>query len=63
MSEKTERLNIRVFQSEKKGLRRLAEIEGEAMSVVIRRILRNELHRHGLLDRELHEGENQTTLN
>jgi hypothetical protein len=48
MSHRTERLNLKVLQTDKMALRRLARSEGEPMSVIIRRILREELKRRGL---------------
>ena len=46
----TERLSLKILQTDKLALRSLAQAEGEPMSVVIRRILRNELKQKGLLD-------------
>ena len=49
MSMKLERLSLKILQSEKVALRRLALAEGEPMSVVIRHILREELQRRNML--------------
>jgi hypothetical protein len=43
---------MKINQVDKEALRRLSEIEGEAMSVVIRRVLREEFERRGLLVRK-----------
>jgi hypothetical protein len=48
MLPRTESLNLKVLQTDKRALRRLAKLEGESMSVVVRRILRDELRRRGL---------------
>ncbi len=45
----TERLSLKVLHTDKVALRRLAALEGEPVSVVARRILRDELKRRGLL--------------
>ncbi len=47
---KLERLSLKILQSEKVALRRLAMVEGEPMSVVIRHILREELKRRNMLN-------------
>jgi hypothetical protein len=44
----TERLSLKILRADKVALRRLAEVEGEAMSVIVRRILRDEFKRRGL---------------
>ena len=44
----TERLALNVLRRDKEALRRLAAREGEAMAVVVRRLIRNEAQRHGL---------------
>jgi hypothetical protein len=49
MSPKIERLTLKMLRTDKLALRRLAAIEGEPMSVVVRRILRTELESRGLL--------------
>ena len=49
MSIETERLSLKILQSDKVALRRLSRDEGEPMSVLVRRILRNELRRQGLI--------------
>ena len=46
---KTARLNIKVLESDKRALKRMAENEGEAFSVVVRRILRDKLKKKGYL--------------
>lgn len=43
-----ERLGFKLLRRDKEALRRLASVEGEAMSVVVRRLIRNEARRHGL---------------
>ena len=48
----TERLSLKILQTDKLALRRLARAQGESMSVLVRRILRDELRRHGLLKAE-----------
>ena len=45
----TERLALRILQRDKEALRRLAAKQGETMAVVARRLIRQELERHGLL--------------
>jgi hypothetical protein len=44
-----ERLALRVLRRDKEALRRLAAAEGEAMSVIVRRLIRREAQRRGLL--------------
>lgn len=44
---KTERLNITIMSRDKRALERLAEQEGEAMAVVVRRLIREAAHSHG----------------
>jgi hypothetical protein len=48
MAHDTERLALNVLRRDKEALRRLAAREGEAMAVVVRRLIRNEAQRHGL---------------
>jgi len=50
----TERLTLRVLRTDKVALRRLAKAEGETMSVVVRRILRDELERRNMLPADRH---------
>ena len=50
----TERLTLRVLRADKVALRRLAKAEGETMSVVVRRILRDELERRNMLPADRH---------
>jgi len=45
----TERLALKVLQRDKEALRRLAVVEGEAMSVVVRRLIRKAARERGLL--------------
>lgn len=45
----TERLSLKILRADKVALRRLAKAEGETMSVVVRRILRDELERRNML--------------
>jgi len=45
----TERLALKVLRRDKEALRRLAAAEGEAMAVVVRRLIREEARRRGLL--------------
>jgi hypothetical protein len=45
----TERLALKVLRRDKEALRRLAEREGEAMSVVLRRLIRQEAIRRGVM--------------
>lgn len=55
---KDDRLVLKVLASDKTALRRLAEAEGEAMAVVVRRLIREEAKRRHLwpLDRrEAHD--------
>ena len=49
MEEVTERLSIKVLRSDKKALQQWAISEGEAISVLVRRILKEELKRRGYL--------------
>ena len=49
MTYKTARLNIKVLDSDKNALRQWAKSEGEAVSVLDRQILREELKRRGFL--------------
>ena len=49
MTYKTARLNIKVLDSDKNALRQWAKSEGEAVSVLVRQILREELKRRGFL--------------
>mgnify|MGYP001494954351 CR=1 FL=1 len=49
MTDETESLSLKVLHTDKLALQRLATAEGEPMSVVVRRILRNELRRSGFL--------------
>lgn len=44
----TERLTLRVLRRDKDALRRLAAAEGEAMSVIVRRLLRQAARQRGL---------------
>lgn len=48
MIDQTERLGFRVLRRDKEALQRLADMEGEAMSVIMRRLIRKEAQRHGL---------------
>lgn len=57
----TERLSLRILRADKIALQRLAIIEGEPMSVVVRRILRNELKRRGLLPTADADGQRDKT--
>ena len=45
----TERLALKVLKRDKEVLRRLAAMEGEAMSVVVRRLIRQAARECGLL--------------
>ena len=45
----TERLSFKVLQRDKDALRRLAVVEGAAMSVVVRRLIRQAARERGLL--------------
>jgi len=49
MTYKTALLNIKVLNSEKIALCKWAKSEGEAVSVLVRQILREELRRRGYL--------------
>ena len=49
---KDERVVLRVLPSDKAALRGLAEAEGEAMAVVVRRLIREAAHRRGLWPRK-----------
>lgn len=46
----TDRLSLKVLQVDKAALKHLARIEGETMSVLVRRILRDEFKRRGILE-------------
>lgn len=45
----TERLSLKVLRRDKDALRRLAATEGEAMAVVVRRLIREAAQARGLL--------------
>jgi len=45
---KTERLALTVLKRDKEALRRIAAAEGEAMAVVVRRLIRQEARHRGL---------------
>lgn len=45
----TERLSLKVLRRDKDALRRLAAAEGEAMAVVVRRLIRRAACERGLL--------------
>ena len=45
----TERLALNVLRRDKDALRQLAAVEGEAMSVVVRRLIRQAARERGLL--------------
>jgi hypothetical protein len=47
--DETERLALKVLKRDKEALRRMAAVEGEAMSVVVRRLIRKAAHERGLL--------------
>lgn len=49
---KTEKLTVKLLPDQKAILERLAEREGEAVAVVLRRIIRAEAQRAGLLSDE-----------
>ena len=63
MVESTERISMNISKSDKTALRLLAELEGETMSVLIRRILRKELEIRGLFNRELDTSKNLSDSN
>lgn len=46
---KTERLTIKVARSQKSALEQMARAEGESIAVVVRRLIRTEATRRGLL--------------
>ena len=46
---KTERLTLKVALLDKEALRRIAAIEGESMSTVVRRLIRREAQRRRLM--------------
>jgi hypothetical protein len=48
MDNEMERLGLRVLSRDKRVLRRLAASEGEAMSVVVRRLIRDAARERGL---------------
>lgn len=53
-----DRLIVRILPSHKKALRRLAELEGEPVSVTLRRLIRAEAERKGVWPQTEHtEGE------
>lgn len=47
--QKTEKMSFKVLPRDKEAIERLAEREGEPMAVLMRRLIRNEAQRHGLL--------------
>lgn len=49
MKTKRERLSLRVLPADKVALERMAQMEGESMAVVIRRLLRRRASELGLL--------------
>lgn len=49
MDQKYERLSINLLHRDKVALRQLANITGEAMSTVVRRLIRDQARRYGLL--------------
>jgi len=48
MSPETERLSVRVLRQDKLALRQLAAAEGEAMAVILRRLIRQAAQERGL---------------
>lgn len=54
-----ERLSLKVLQRDKEALRRMASLEGETMSVVVRRLIRQAAHKRGLLPASDRHGEAQ----
>lgn len=48
MKKTYEKINIKVTHEQKVALRNLASDEGEAMSVVVRRLISKEAKKHGL---------------
>jgi len=46
---KTERLTIKVLPVDKAALEQIAQAEGEPVAVVVRRLIREAVHRHDLL--------------
>lgn len=53
MNSKTERLSVNLLRRDKCALERLANREGEAMAVVVRRLIRNAVREHRQPPREL----------
>ena len=53
MSKETVKLSLIIRQSDKAALQRLASLEGETVSVVLRRILRQELICLGILPQDV----------
>ena len=49
MLPRTERLTLKMLRRDKEALRRLAASEGEAIAVLMRRLIRRELQARGLL--------------
>jgi hypothetical protein len=48
MDNKTERLGLRVLPSDKQALEQIAQIEGEAMAVVVRNLIRRRARELGV---------------
>lgn len=61
MQHKQERVVLRVLRSDKIALRRLAEAEGEAMSVVVRRLIRDAARDRGLIPARRREPPSEVT--
>jgi hypothetical protein len=55
MAYQIERLGLNVLRRDKEALRRLAAAEGEAMSVVVRKLIRREAQKRGLLSTTQHQ--------
>jgi hypothetical protein len=48
MLNRSQRLSVQMLQRDKEALRHLARVEGEPISVIVRRLIRQALHEHGL---------------
>lgn len=59
----TKRLSFKLLARDKEALRRLASAKGEAMSVIVRGLIRKEIQRYGLSIVEEGPGEQPQQVN
>jgi hypothetical protein len=60
MNSKTERLGLRILPSDKQALEQIAIIEGEAMAVVVRNLIRRRARELGVDTNSQQEGPEQS---